>query len=216
MDWTHGEQGMLPEARTRDLLVEHVVDETVVYDLDSKDVHCLTPLAAAVFEHCDGRTTTDRIAQLAQERLGEPVGPDEVSAALAQLEERSLLEAPPLVLHEGLSRRDLVRRSALTGAAVAMAPLITSIAAPTAAMASSHTLPAGCTCTKNPDCASNHCCQSVRVGRTNTACNNGCCVLHDNSCQLRTDSAGNPICSVVLANCSSINCPGSTRCCTST
>ena len=204
---------MLPEARTRELLVEHVVDETVVYDLDSKDVHCLTPLAAAVFEHCDGRTTTDRIAQLAQERLGEPVGPDEVSAALAQLDERSLLEARPLVLQEGFSRRDLARRSALAGAAVAMVPLITSIAAPTAAMASSHGLPIGCTCSKNSECASNHCCQQVGSGKSAQKCNTGCCVGGNNSCQLRIVN-GQPVCSVVLAGCNSVNCSDSTRCCT--
>jgi len=126
------------------LLVEQVDAETVVYDLGSKDVHCLTPLAAAAFEYCDGHTAVSRVAGLAQERLGEPVTEDEISAAVSQLDERSLLETPPLILQEGISRRDLAKKSAKYSAAVASVPLIASIVAPTA-MAQGSLIPAGCT-----------------------------------------------------------------------
>ena len=202
---------MLPAARTADLLTEHVGDETVVYDLSSKDVHRLSPLAAAVFSHCDGRTSADRVADLVQERLGAPVGVEEVSAAVTQLQERSLLETPPLILRgEGFSRRDMMRKSAMTGAAVAMAPLITSIAAPTAAMAANG-IPTGCTgCGANKDCASGHCCQTV-AGKK---CNQSCCVASNNSCQLK-EVSGTNVCSVPLAGCGTVQCPpNSSKCCT--
>jgi hypothetical protein len=169
----------MPEARADGLLTEQVGDEVVVYDTESKDVHCLSPLAAAVFEHCDGRSDPAAIAESVGVRLGRPVTKGEVSEAIAQLEERSLLERPPLLLHqEGVSRRDLAKKTARVGAAVASVPLITSIVAPTAAMAATQ-IPSGCGgCGQNSDCVSNHCCQN-NAGKQ---CNEGCCVNHDNSC----------------------------------
>lgn len=214
VSWTLGEAGSSrPQARTDALLVEQVDAETVVYDTESKQVHCLGPLAAAVFAHCDGRTAPARLATLAGERLGTAVGEDEVAAALSQLEERRLLARPPLVLHDGLSRREMMRRSVLAGAAVAAVPLITSIAAPTAAMAQSPgDIPTGCTgCGQNKDCASNHCCQTV-AGKQ---CNQSCCVQDNNSCRLVDQNCeSNCDCTVTLAGCGSVECPPSTeKCC---
>ena len=84
-----------PVARDEGLLVEQVADETVVYDSRTKAAHCLSPLAAVVFAHCDGHTTVEELTALAAERLGEPVDPPLVIDALAQLEERELLAVPP-------------------------------------------------------------------------------------------------------------------------
>ncbi len=212
VSWTLGEAGSSrPQARTDALLVEQVDAETVVYDTESKQVHCLGPLAAAVFAHCDGRTAPARLATLAGERLGTAVGEDEVAAALSQLEERRLLARPPLVLHDGLSRREMMRRSVLAGAAVAAVPLITSIAAPTAAMAVTG-IPTGCTgCGKNSDCRSGHCCQNV-AGKK---CNQTCCVQDNNSCQLVDKNCkSNCACTVPLAGCDNVVCPPTTtKCC---
>ena len=127
-----------PVARDEGLLVERVGDETIVYDGDSKDAHCLSALAAAVFEHCDGRTSVDKLATLATERLGEPVDRLGVEDALAQLEERQLIAGPP-TRGNGLSRREMLRNTAAAGAAAASAPLITSIVVPTAAAAATPT-----------------------------------------------------------------------------
>jgi hypothetical protein len=123
-----------PVARDEGLLVEQVGDETVVFDSESKEAHCLSALAAVVFAHCDGRTTVDELAGLASERLGEPVDAERVMDALAQLEERDLMEprAPSKI---GLSRRTMLQRTAALGGAVAASPLITSVIAPTSAAA---------------------------------------------------------------------------------
>ena len=220
MAWT---QNSLPKARTEALLVEQVNAETVVYDLDSKDVHCLSPLAAAVYEYCDGHTAVSRIAELAQERLGEPVTEDEVSAALSQLDERSLLETPPLILQQGISRRDLAKKSAKYGAAVASVPLIASIVAPTA-MAQGSLIPIGCTgcggAGANQQCApegsggnpnsAGHCCQTV----PGHSCNEGCCVGENNSCQFDAATGSCSTTLAVEANCAGVVCPpGSEKCC---
>jgi len=129
----------LPVARDEGLLVEHVGDETVVYDNESKEAHCLSPLAAVVFAHCDGRTSVEKLATLAAERLGEPVDAPRVEDALVQLEERDLLAVPP-ALRGGLSRREMISRSAAAaGSAAFAAPLITSIVAPAAVAAKTAT-----------------------------------------------------------------------------
>lgn len=217
MSWT---EDRLPEARSSGILTEQVGDEIVVYDLDSKDVHCLGQLAAVVFEQSDGRTDEAAIARSAGERLGRPVTNNEVRAAIAQLEERSLLAQPPLVLHqEGVSRRELAKKTARISAAVASVPLITSIVAPTAAMAATQ-IPSGCGgCGKNSDCASNHCCQN-NAGKQ---CQQGCCVVHDNSCHF-CNCVGNLCeCTVAAADlpggvCPCVCGPGCTTptCCTTT
>jgi hypothetical protein len=115
-------------------LIERLDDETVVYDVESKQAHALSALASAVFADADGKTSIGELALAASARLGEPVDERHVLDALAQLEERELMVAP-LRVRNGLSRRDLVRKSAGVGAAAFAAPLITTIVAPTPAAA---------------------------------------------------------------------------------
>jgi hypothetical protein len=113
-------------ARSQGLLVEQLDDETVIYDTESKEAHCLSPLAAAVFAGADGSTGVKGLAERAGSSMGEPVDVKQVEAALSQLEERGLLVAPP----GGISRRQLIRRTAAATAAVSAAPMITSIVTP--------------------------------------------------------------------------------------
>jgi hypothetical protein len=154
-----------PVARNEDLLVEEIHDETVVFDTGTREAHCLSPLAAVVFSHCDGETSTDELAALATDRLGEPVDVERVQDALAQLGERNLLVAS--LEQEGLSRRQMIKRSAVTGGLVASAPLITSVFPPTAAAGSTATcggpppLPTVlcCPCTTGSGTNKDECCQ---------------------------------------------------------
>jgi hypothetical protein len=184
-----------PSARAAGLVVERIDDEVVIYDLETKEAHCLRPLAAVVFEQCDGTATVDEIATVAEKQLAEPVSAEAVASAVAQLEELGLLAVPMVVVNgngngdgdrDGLSRRDMLRRAGYTGAAVAAAPLVTSIVAPTAAMAQSG-IATGCAgCGKNSDCVSNHCCQD-NAGKH---CNQGCCVGANNSCHACPTNCG--------------------------
>jgi hypothetical protein len=124
---------LLPVAREDELLVQEVGDETVVYDGKTKEAHCLSPLADVVFVNSDGRTTIKQLASLAAERLGEPVDEARVLDALAQLEERNLLERS--AAQTGRSRREVLGQGAKLSAAAAAMPLITSIVVPTPASA---------------------------------------------------------------------------------
>jgi hypothetical protein len=179
-----------PIARATGLLIETVGDETVVYDLESKEAHCLKSLAAVVFAHADGRNTAAEIAELAEYRLGRTVSEADVADAVAQLEQRALLDTP-LVVRDGLSRRDVVQRFA---AAAVAAPLIVSVMAPAASAAGSLIATGDCcgdsatsNCTGgNPLCSSGHCCQNLY----SKTCNQCKCVGDKNDCELCTAAPG--------------------------
>src|SRR5262249_52411851 len=119
-----------PKARAKDLVTEAIGDETVVYDGLTKEAHCLAPLAAAVFDAADGETSPEQIAAIVSTKLGENVDVEAVENAIHQLEERDLLLVP--ADGDGVSRRTLLRRSAVVGGAV----LVASIATPEMAAAS--------------------------------------------------------------------------------
>ena len=75
-----------PLARTRDLIVEEVEDEVLIYDENSETAHCLSTEAARVWRACDGQTTIDALTA----DIG--LDADTVNRALAELESRGLLE----------------------------------------------------------------------------------------------------------------------------
>lgn len=203
-----------PLARSEDLLIERVGDELVIYDLERKEAHCLKALAASVFDRCDGKGSLEQLAARVSSDLGEPVTESDVLEAIRQLEASALL-AQPLVVRDGVSRREAVKRFAFAGAAGAIGgPLITSILAPGTAWASG--IPTGCTgCVSNSSCVSNHCCQS-NAGKQ---CNQSCCVGKDNSCHT-VCGATTCVCTVCVSTtgCGTCPCstcpPGSTVCCT--
>ncbi len=134
-----------PVARSHSLLTEQVDSETVIFDEETKQSHCLAPLASVVFAHSDGRTSSAQLAEIASERLGEPVSEEQVQVALAQLEERGLLSSP---LSAGISRRAMIHRSAVVGTAAATATLIFTVDPMVAQAAACTSL----TCAHDGDC----------------------------------------------------------------
>src|SRR3954454_6755888 len=143
----------VPAARSDGLLVQTLGDETVIYDTEAKEAHCLRPLAAVVFACSDGHATVAEIARTAETRLGSAVSDADVADAVAQLEIVGLLQAALVVRAgnglvatngRGVSRREMLRRIGFAGAATAVGTtLVTSIVAPTADAATSGT-PTGC------------------------------------------------------------------------
>jgi hypothetical protein len=128
------EHGSLPRARYDGLLVETVGEELLLYDRDSHIAHCLSPIAACVWRHCDGERDVTELAALTG------ASEDLVTDALHELREKDLLDAEPQLLQStvpGISRREVVGRGVRLGAAVAAAPLIVSATAATPAMAAS-------------------------------------------------------------------------------
>jgi hypothetical protein len=121
----------LPLARSEGLVIEELGDELLIYDLDVKQAHCLTPTAARVWRQCDGTTSTEAIAM----ELG--LAPAELTRALEELERCELLVPSQVLAPGGLSRRELGLRVTKVAAGVATLPLILSIAAPAAAATAS-------------------------------------------------------------------------------
>ena len=122
----------LPPALRDNLVVRQLDDETLVYDLDRDEAHCLNHTAALVWEQCDGRTTAKQAAQRLRPKLGEPVDSDLVWLAVKQLQRYHLVERAknsPAVF-----RRDLVLKYAPLALAL---PVIISITAPTTVQAAS-------------------------------------------------------------------------------
>jgi hypothetical protein len=175
-----------PVARAEGLLIESVGEETVVYDLDTKEAHCLKTLAATVFAYADGSNTASDIAELASYRLATPVTEADVVDAVKQLESCSLLDTGPIVVHDGLSRRDAIKRFGMVAGVATATPLIATVMAPAASAAGSKQ-PTGSCCGSpkdncaggNPLCDSGHCCQRV----PGKSCNQCKCVGAINDCE---------------------------------
>jgi hypothetical protein len=143
----------LPQARTDNLVIRELDDETLVYDMERDEAHCLNHTAALVWQQCDGKTTAAQATRNLQSQLDVKIDADLVWLAIKQLNRFHLVETTAKT--PSVSRRDLVLRYA--PAALAL-PVIASIASPTPAQAAScggacgpgFTCPAGCHCVGSP------------------------------------------------------------------
>jgi hypothetical protein len=149
-------------------LVERVDDDLVVYDEVSRSAHCLSPVAAVVWETCDGTLSAQEIGrELAVE-------PELVERALAELSDCGLLDEGPAIDHadRGYSRREAAAKSARFGAAAISGALIYSVAIPAAAAAAS-CIPTG---TADPTCPAGN-----GLKAATAACCSGFCFNHNGS-----------------------------------
>src|SRR3954463_7744157 len=129
-----------PLARTEGLVVEELGEDLLVYDLERNEAHSLGAVAARVFQACDGKLTIDELSStLDMDR-------DAVVEAVEGLSTCNLLDEH---VEGGITRRGLSLRAVKLGAAAAAAPLIVSIAAPTAAMAVTEAFCAGISVSAN-------------------------------------------------------------------
>jgi len=120
----------LPRARNKDLAIQDMNAETLIYDKRSHKAHCLTPLAGMVWRHCDGSRNKADLAKIVSTNLGLPEDTDVVDLALQELMQADLLDATVPASQEQFqhTRRELLRkfRNHAVAAAV-LVPLVSSI-----------------------------------------------------------------------------------------
>jgi hypothetical protein len=148
---------LLPRSRTDNIVIRELDDETLVYDTERDEAHCLNQTAALVWAQCDGKTTALEAAKALKSKLDMSVDTDLVWLAVKQLERFHLVESSGK--SPSVSRRALVLKYA--PAALAL-PVIMSITAPVPAQAAS--CPGSTPCIYNFDCP------------TGQFCSAGCCI----------------------------------------
>ena len=138
---------VLPRARTKDLIVRELGDETLVYDIERDEAHCLNHVAGFVWRQFDGKTIAQQAAQRLQRKFGVSVDSDLVWLAINQLQRFHLLAES--LKSPSVSRRQVMLKYA--PAALAL-PVIMSISAPTAAQTQSNCATLGQPCSANRPC----------------------------------------------------------------
>jgi hypothetical protein len=131
---------MNPVARKVDILVQQLSsDETIVYDKAKHQAHCLNATVFNVWQNADGKKSVEELTAHLSANFAIPYSEDLVVLALQELEQADLLESqhtfPPQRILP--SRRDMARNITVAGISAALLPIVTSLAAPTPAMARS-------------------------------------------------------------------------------
>ncbi|MFM9904565.1 MAG: PqqD family protein [Pyrinomonadaceae bacterium] len=117
-----------PLARSKDLVVQEIPDELLIYDLNTDKAFCLNQTAALVWKNCDGQRNVAEIAVLLRDQTNSPVPDDLVSLAIDELRGNKLIDgAAPVALlpTKRMARRDAVRRIGLATGVIL--PLIATL-----------------------------------------------------------------------------------------
>jgi hypothetical protein len=166
-----------PSARTEDLVTEQVEDGLVIYDQRNQTVHALSPEARAVWLRCDGRHSTDELAEQLR------VEPAAVERALADLRASNLLE-DMIDVRSGYSRREAAVKFAQVGGAAFVAPFVYSVSIASAATCVCSPNAPGCTPTSTPGhpMASTNCQGTNGVsGNTGKGCDCCSCACYESN-----------------------------------
>lgn len=168
-----------PRSRTANIVMDHLADEILIFDLLTNQACCLNPTAAFVWHHADGKTPVREIARRLQKKLRTPVEEGIIWFALKTLEEKNLManrSTPPKGFAD-VNRRQLIN---ILGKSAAVAiPLVFSITAPAAANAASQSAlrASGQTCGSGSQCATGNCSVNGRC-----CANNGASCSNSNQC----------------------------------
>jgi hypothetical protein len=119
---------MHPKARTEQVLVQEVPNETLIYDLQKAKVHCLNRTSSLVWRHCDGKTSRAELTRIVEKEFAVTNADEIVALALEQLHRRNLVELPGeawTTVHRA-NRRSILKKLAMA----ATLPLIMTVTAP--------------------------------------------------------------------------------------
>jgi hypothetical protein len=182
----------LPLVRSRDIVIQSLGKEVLIYDLNTHKAYNLNETSSIVYQACDGRTSFSELK--AKNNLTDEI----IYLALDELKKENLIEESegydsPFA---GMSRREVIRKVGF--ASMIALPVISSMVAPTAAMAQSSGAPtcttttsqAQGTCPGGQRCVGGSCSPCIAAGQplpggcnTTTVarcCNSSCRVVSGN------------------------------------
>jgi hypothetical protein len=149
--------GKHPKARSENLLVEEVAGELLIYDVNNNRAHCLSESAAAIWRHCNGSRSITMLAKHLFPSLAPSDAEQLVGVGVERLRRRRLVESSVTAPSVDLSKRQMLKKVAILAAAAGIvAPLVSTVVAPTAAYAFS-CLPRGMPCSSSVQCCSGVC-----------------------------------------------------------
>ena len=163
---------MNPVAK-KNILVEELPDETLVYDLDRHRAHCLNPTAAFLLAQANGERDLEDLSRMAETEFGDNTSAEVVQLGMERLQRARLVEWEGADAPEtGISRKDAIRRLALVGLVL---PAVMTIVTPFPAQAATGITPGACRKdggTSGACCTNNQLC--IPSGQ-NGACAGGPC-----------------------------------------
>jgi len=118
--------------RVEGVYIERAADEILAVKTATSEAHALNQSAAVVFDLCDGTVSRSEMAARLQRRTGLPADEEIVNLALAELADAGLVVLDSREQLATVTRRSLIRRFALSAAAVAMLPIVETILVPPA------------------------------------------------------------------------------------
>lgn len=129
-----------PKSKTKNLVVQELDKELLIYDLSNNKAFCLNESLALIWQYADGRNSVADISILLSRKLKTLVTEDFVWFGLDQLKKDDLIEnnADFEINFNGLNRRDVIKKIGF--ASMIALPLLSSVIAPTSVMAASCTL----------------------------------------------------------------------------
>lgn len=200
-----------PKSRTKDLVVQELENELLIYDLNNNKAFCLNETSAIVFQFCNGNYSVAEIADLMSKKLKTLVSEDFVWLVIEELKKDNLVENKEQLNNyfNGLSRREIVKKAGL--ATMIALPIITSVVAPSAAMAQSGKAGVLGACATTANCVSGLTCKTCTLG-ISAPCNGGlaCCANTD---PISAFGTGSNVCIASQAACNTF---ASQSCCSGT
>lgn len=144
----------LPKSRSRSIVVQTLGKETLIYDLDANRAFYLNETLSVVFNHCDGKTS---IADLKRRYK---YADDLIYFALDELQKNILIDGDKITHFAGMNRRDVIKRIGLS--TMFALPVISALAAPSAAQAASVCAARTQTCVPDGINTQGTCCNGLR------------------------------------------------------
>ena len=130
-----------PFARNRNVVIQNLSNEILIYDLTENKLFCLNETVAMVWQECDGTNDIISIhAKLEMERR-QKIPQEMIVLAIDQLKKNGLLAEVVSESLSATSRREMIRKVALA-TAIAL-PVISQMVAPMPASAQSCAVPGG-------------------------------------------------------------------------